>query len=397
MQKKCWTKTGRTVHRWLWPFVGLRCALLAAGCKKSGDTPAGGEGGDLIKIGEFASLTGKEATFGQMSHHGTELAIDELNARGGVLGKKLQLFTEDDQSKQGESKTIARKLISRDNVVALLGEVASGRSLEAAPVCQEAKIPQISPSSTNPKVTEIGDYIFRICFTDPQQGKVLARFAQGTLKAKRVAVLTDAGTPYSVGLATYFKDAVTAGGGTIAMEEKYTSGDKDFKAQLTAIKAANPDALFVPGYYTEAGLIARQARELGLMVPIFGGDGWESSELAAIGGDAVEGTYFSTHFSPEEKRPDVEKFVQDFQAKYGITPDAMAALGYDSAMILADAIKRAGSAEGPKVRDALAATKHFAGITGDITIDDHRDASKPLVILQVKGGKFHLVENISAD
>jgi branched-chain amino acid transport system substrate-binding protein len=387
-------KNEKTAGRRLWPLAGLLCALLAAGCNKSGHTPPGvGE----IKVGEFASLTGKEATFGQMSHHGTELAMDELNARGGVLGRKLQLLTEDDQSKQGESKTIARKLISRDGVIALLGEVASGRSLEAAPVCQECKIPQISPSSTNPKVTEIGDYIFRICFTDPQQGRVLARFAQNTLKARRVAVLTDAGTPYSVGLATYFKAAFTANGGVIAAEEKYTSGDKDFRAQLTAIKAAGPDALFVPGYYTEAGLIARQARELGLQAPLFGGDGWESGELPAIGGEAVEGARFSTHFSPEEKRPDVEKFVRDFQARYGTTPDAMAALGYDSAMILADAIQRAGTTEGPNVRDALAATRHFSGITGDITMDAHRNASKPLVILQVKGGMFHMVEKINAD
>jgi len=246
-------------------------------------------------------------------------------------------------------------------------------------------------------VTEIGDYIFRICFTDPQQGRVLAQFARRTLKAGHAAVLTDAGTPYSVGLAAYFKAAFTAGGGVIAAEEKYTSGDKDFKAQLTAIKAAGPDALFVPGYYTEAGLIARQARELGLEAPIFGGDGWESWELTAIGGDAVEGACFSTHFSPDEKRPDVEKFVRDFQARYGITPDAMAALGYDSAMILGDAIRRAGTTEGAKVRDALAATRHFAGITGDITIDGHRNATKPLVILQVKGGKFHLIEKINAD
>jgi branched-chain amino acid transport system substrate-binding protein len=395
MQNRYFIDAGQSVRTWLWPVAGLLCLLLAAGCKKSDQTSS--DAADVIKVGEFASLTGKEATFGQMSHHATQLAIDELNSRGGLLGKKLLLLTEDDQSKQGESKTIARKLIYRDGVMALLGEVASGRSLEAAPVCQEAKIPQISPSSTNPKVTQIGDYIFRICFTDPQQGKVLAQFAQRTLKANRVAVLTDAGTPYSVGLATYFKAAFTAAGGTILSEEKYTSGDKDFKAQLTAIKASNPDALFVPGYYTEAGLIARQARELSLNVPLFGGDGWESAELVAIGGDAIEGNYLSTHFSPEEQRPDVQKFVQDFQAKYGVIPDAMAALGYDSAMILADAIKRAGTTEGSKVRDALAATRHFAGITGDITIDEHRDATKPLVILQVKGGKFHLVEKLSAD
>lgn len=374
---------------------GLLCAALLAGCNKSNDSSQ--TGSDVIKIGEFASLTGREASFGQMSHDGTALAIDELNAGGGILGKKLVLLTEDNQSKQGESKTIARKLISRDGVVAMLGEVASGRSLEAAPVCQECKVPQISPSSTNPKVTEIGDYIFRICFTDPQQGKVLARFALQTLKAHHVAVLTDAASPYSVGLGTYFKEAFTGAGGDVPIEQKYSGGDKDFNAQLTAIKAANPEALFVPGYYTEVGLIARQARELGLNVPLFGGDGWESQELVNIGGDAVDGDYFSTHFSPEQKDPAVEKFVTDFKTKFGMAPDAMAALGYDSAMILADAMKRAGSPEGTKVRDALAATKDFPGITGKITIDAQRNATKPLVMLQVKGGKFHLVEQIAPE
>jgi branched-chain amino acid transport system substrate-binding protein len=372
--------------------AGLVCVALAAGCNKSGETPAAT---GVIKVGEFASLTGSEATFGQMSHHGTELAIDQLNAGGGVLGEKLELHTEDDQSKQGESKTIAKKLISRDGVVAMLGEVASNRSLEAAPVCQENKIPQISPSSTNPKVTEIGDYIFRVCFTDPQQGKVLAQFAQSTLKAHRVAILTDAASAYSVGLANYFREAFTAAGGQITSEGKYSGGDKDFSAQLTSIKGENPDALFVPGYYTEVGLIARQAHDLGIKAPLFGGDGWESSELVTIGGEAVEGDYFSTHFSPEDKSPAVEKFVKDFQAKYSVTPDAMAALGYDSAMLLADAMKRAGSTDGSKVRDALAATRDFPGVAGNITIDAQRNATKPLVILQVKDGKFHLVEKIA--
>jgi len=383
--------------------VALVLATVIPGCNKSSEPSSGsGSGGsvaasDTIKIGEFASLTGKEASFGQMSHHGTELAIDELNAQGGALGKKLQLLTEDNQSKQGESKTIARKLISRDGIVALLGEVASGRSLEAAPVCQESKIPQISPSSTNPKVTEIGDYIFRICFTDPLQGKVLARFAQKTLKVTKAAVLTDAASTYSVGLATYFKEAFTAAGGTIVDEQKYSGGDKDFKAQLTTIKAAGPEAIFIPGYYQDVGLIALQARELGITIPLFGGDGWESQDLVSIGGPAVEGTYFSTHFSPEESGPVVQDFVRKFQAKYGVMPDAMAALGYDSAMLLADAFKRAGTTDGPKVRDALAATKDFPGITGQITIDEHRDARKPLVILQVSGGKFKLMEQIGAE
>jgi branched-chain amino acid transport system substrate-binding protein len=386
-----------------WPLLAvLVFATVIAGCNKSSE-PSGGTGGgnaaagDVIKVGEFASLTGKEASFGQMSHHGTELAIDEINARGDTLGRKLQLLTEDNQSKQGESTTIARKLISRDGIVALLGEVASGRSLEAAPICQESKIPQISPSSTNPKVTETGDYIFRICFIDPLQGKVLARFAQQTLKLKRVAVLTDAASAYSGGLATYFKQAFAADGGQIVDEQKYSGGDKDFNAQLTTIKAANPEAIFIPGYYTDVGLIARQARGLGITVPLFGGDGWESQELVSIGGDAVEGTYFSTHFSPEQTDPAVQDFVKKFQAKYGVMPDAMAALGYDSAMLLADAFKRAGTTDGPKVRDALAATKDFPGVTGQITIDEHRDAKKPLVILQVTGGKFKLLEQIGAE
>jgi branched-chain amino acid transport system substrate-binding protein len=381
--------------------VALAFATILAGCNKSTEPSTGTSSsateGDVIKVGEFASLTGKEASFGQMSHNGTELAINELNAKGGALGKKLQLLTEDDQSKQGEAKTIARKLISRDGIVALLGEVSSGRSLEAAPVCQESHIPQISPSSTNPKVTAIGDYIFRVCFTDPLQGKVLARFAQKTLKVTRVAVLTDAANTYSVGLATYFKDAFTNDGGQIVDEQKYSGGDKDFNAQLTTIKAANPEALFIPGYYQDVGLIALQARQLGITVPLFGGDGWESQDLMSIGGAAVEGAYFSTHFSPEESGPVVQEFVKKFQAKYGVMPDAMAALGYDSAMLLADAFKRAGTTDGPKVRDALAATKDFPGIAGQITIDEHRDAKKPLVILQVRGGKLKLFEQIGAE
>jgi branched-chain amino acid transport system substrate-binding protein len=387
------------VFNGIWPLtIALVMATVMAGCNKSAGPSGGGAAeGNVIKVGEFASLTGKEASFGQMSHHGTELAIDELNTRGGVLGKKLLLLPEDDQSKQGEAKTIARKLISRDGIVALLGEVASGRSLEAAPVCQESKIPQISPSSTNPKVTQIGDYIFRICFTDPLQGKVLARFAQKTLKVKRAAVLTDAANTYSVGLSTYFKEAFTNAGGTIVDEQKYSGGDKDFNAQLTTIKAANPEAIFIPGYYQDVGLIALQARGLGITVPIFGGDGWESPELVSIGGPAVEGTYFSTHFSPEESNPEVQDFVEKFRAKYGVMPDAMAALGYDSAMLLADAFKRAGTTDGPKVRDALAATRNFPGITGQITIDENRDAKKPLVILEVMGGKFKLIEQIGAE
>ena len=371
----------------------LAVAILLNGCNK----PPGesGAGGDTIKVGEFASLTGKEATFGISSHEGTLLAVEQINAAGGVLGEKIDLHTEDDLSKAGEPATVVNKLISRDGVVAMLGEVASSRSLEAAPICQQNHIPMISPSSTNPKVTETGDYIFRVCFIDPFQGTVMANFATKTLKAKKVAVFTDVKSDYSKGLAKYFKEGFAANGGEISAELDFNGGDKDFKAQLTAIKSTSPDAVFVPGYYTDVALICIQAKQLGLNVPLFGGDGWESDELVKIGQDAVEGHYFSTHYAPDEATEKSKNFVTDYQKRFnGKTPDAMAALGYDSAMILADAMKRAISTDGDKVRDALAATKDFDGVTGKITINEKRDATKSAVILKVEGGKFKYLETV---
>lgn len=371
-------------------------ALVAAGCKP-GDSAGGGAGGggDVIKIGEYASLTGSEAAFGQSSHKGTALAVEEINKSGGLLGKQIELVTEDNQSKAGESATIAKKFISRDKVVAVLGEVASGRSLEAAPICQAAGIPMVSPSSTNPKVTDVGDYIFRVCFIDEFQGKLLADFARKTLKAQKVAILSDVSAPYSVGLAEYFAKPFKAAGGTVVAEQKFSSKDKDFRAQLTAIKAAAPEAIFVPGYYTEAGLIVQQARQLGITQPLFGGDGWEAPELIQIAGAALENTFYSTHFSLEAGDPKGQAFVKAYQAKYqGESPDAMAALGYDSAMVLFDAIKRAGSTDSAKVRDALAATKDFPCVTGKTTLDAQRNATKGAVIITVKDGKFKYVETI---
>lgn len=372
--------------------VALAAALFV-GCKPSGDSGAASTG--PIKVGEFASLTGGEAAFGQSSHKGTALAVEEVNKAGGVLGRQIELITEDNQSKQGESVTIVKKFLSRDQVAAVLGEVASSRSLEVAPVCQEARIPMVSPSSTNPKVTETGDYIFRVCFIDPFQGGLLADFAKRTLKARKVAILSDVSSAYSVGLAEFFTKAFVAGGGEIVLEQKYASKDKDFRAQLTAIKAAGPDAIFVPGYYTEAGLIVAQARQLGMTLPIFGGDGWEAPELIQIAGAALENTFYSTHYSPEAADPRVQAFVKAYQAKYdGETPDAMAALGYDSALVLADALKRAGSTDPAQLRDALAATKDFACVTGKTTLDAQRNATKSAVIVTVKDGKFKYVETI---
>ncbi len=368
--------------------VSLTLTLGLAGC-------GGGGSGDVIKVGEFASLTGKEATFGQSSHNGTLLATEELNAAGGVLGKPIKLLTEDDQSKAGESQTVVNKLVSRDGVVAVLGEVASSRSLEAAPVCQGAGVPMISPSSTNPEVTRTGDYIFRVCFIDPFQGTVMANFAAKTLKAKRVAVFTDVKSDYSKGLAKYFKQQHLKNGGEIVTELDFNGGDSDFKSQLTTIKGANPDAVFVPAYYTDVALICIQAKQLGLTVPLFGGDGWESDKLVELGKDAVEGQYFSTHYHPEVASPKSKAFVAAYQKRFGNAPDAMSALGYDSMLILADAIQRAGTTEGPKLKNALAATKGFEGVTGITTIDAERNASKAAVILKVEGGKFRYLETIT--
>lgn len=377
-------------------------AILAAslswvtGCGPSGGAGGGAAGDNPIKVGEYASLTGKQANFGISTDEGTRLAFEDLNAAGGVLGRKFQVIAEDDESKAGEPSTIVDKLISRDNVVAVLGEVASSASLEAAPICQKYHIPMISPSSTNPKVTETGDYIFRVCFIDPFQGTVMANFDYIRLKARRVAIFTDVKSDYSKGLAKYFKESFTKLGGQIVAELDFNAGDKDFKAQLTAIKASNPDVIFVPAYYTDVALICIQAKQLGITVPLTGGDGWEGEDLVKIGQDAVEGSYFSTHYNPGMTTPNSLKFVAEYRKRFdGKTPDAMAALGYDSAMILADAIKRAGTTDGPKVRDALAATKNFDGVTGVTTINEQRDATKPAVILQVKNGKFNYLETVN--
>ncbi|MDB6168637.1 MAG: Ethanolamine utilization protein EutJ [Verrucomicrobia bacterium] len=351
-----------------------------------------------IKVGQFASLTGKEASFGVAAHKGIVLAVDELNSRGGVLGHPVEFLVEDIQSKDGASATAVKKLIARDKVVAVLGGNASSNSLEAAPICQAAHVPMIAISSTNPKVTEMGTYIFRACFIDPFQGAVLAKFAAGTLHAKRVALLTSVSAPYSVGLSRVFRERFVAAGGQIVAEQRYSEGDKDFRAQLTAIKALAPDAIAATGYYSEAALICRQARALGIDVPLFGGDGWEAPQLIELGGQAVEGTYYSTHYSAESPAPEVRAFIRKFQARYdNEIPDAVAALGYDAMMLLADAMRRAGTTEGPKVRDALATTRDFPGITGRTTIDARRNTSKPAVILKVKDGRMEFVEAVRPD
>jgi len=374
-------------------FLKLSSTLLLATLSLSGSSCSKKQESG-IPVGQFASLTGGQATFGQSTDKGVQLALEEINGSGGVLGQPIRMITKDNQSKPGETSTVVRELITRDKVVALIGEVASGRSLEAAPIAQRSGIPMISPASTNEKVTETGDHIFRVCFIDPFQGTVCAKFA-GKLAAKKAAIITDVSKDYSLGLAKSFKAEFLKNGGVITGEQSYSGGDKDFSAQLTAIKSANPDVVFLPAYYTEAPLIIRQARQLGITVPFIGGDGWDSTELISVGGSAVEGCYFSNHFSNQSTDPQVVAFVDAYRKKYHEDPDAMVALGYDSLKLLADAMKRAGTTDPDKVNAAIAATKDFPGITGKITLDEHRNPTKSAVMLQVKNGKFAYVETIA--
>ncbi|HZC58590.1 MAG TPA: ABC transporter substrate-binding protein [Chthoniobacterales bacterium] len=349
---------------------------------------------DTIKVGEFGSLTGENASFGISQNNGVKMAVEEINDGGGVLGKKIDLIVEDNQTKQGETTTIVRKLISQDHVVAIIGEVASSKSLEAAPICQASKIPQIATAATNPRVTQVGDYIFRVCFTDDFQAVVIARFVLEKLQLKNIAFMTDVKQDYSVGLTNIAKDYLAKNGGNIVKEQSYSSGDKDFRAQLTDIKSANPDVIIITGYYPEASLIAKQARQLGITATFVGGDGWDGTSLISVGGKAVEGAYFSNHFSVEDKSPLVQDFVQKYKAKYNAVPDAFAALGYDATKILADAIKRAGTTDSEKLRDAIQDTENFPGVSGKITIGKDRNAQKSAVIITIKDGAYKYAETI---
>ncbi len=369
-------------------MVLLAAAIGSAAGLTACNKKAAGSGDNEILVGHYGSLTGSTATFGQSAQKGIDMAVEAINASGGVLGKKLKVITEDDQGKPEEAQTVVTKLINKDRVVALLGEIVSSNSLAAAPVAQSNRIPMISPGSTNPKVTQVGDFIFRVCFIDPFQGQVMAKFSANTLKLKNVAVLRDVKSDYSMGLANYFVEHFRKLGGAVVTDVSYSAGDKDFTAQLTAIKAKNPDGIFIPGYYTEVGLIALQARKLGIKAPLMGGDGWDSPVLWQIGGQALNGCYYSNHYSVEDTSNAIlQKFVRDYKArnvgKEDSIPDAMAALGYDAALLLADAMKRANSAKPDSVRMALAQTKGFMGATGSISMDENRNGVKPAAVLEV--------------
>jgi branched-chain amino acid transport system substrate-binding protein len=350
---------------------------------------------DVILVGEVGSLTGSEAAFGISTRDGIALAIDEANEAGGVKGKKLAVRVYDDQSKPEEAASAATRLISQDKVLVILGEVASSNSLAMAPKAQEAKVPMISPSSTNPKVTEVGDYIFRVCFIDPFQGYVMAKYARSELKFKEVAILTDKKSAYSEGLTEVFKRKFAELGGSIVGVESYAKGDTDFRAQLTNIKKLKAQGLYIPGYYQDVAVIAEQAKELGLKVTMMGGDGWDSAKLFELGGSAVDGSYVSNHYSADDPSPRVQDFIKKYQARYKTTPDSLAALGYDSANVAIEAMKRAPELTGPAIRDQIAATKDFPGVAGTITLDEKRNPVKPAVVLKVEAGKFTYVTTIA--
>lgn len=378
--------------------LGLIAAMIAAtGCQRKDGTTGGGPGGEPIKVGVYLDLSGQTSSFGQSTKNGVEMARDEINAAGGINGRPIQLIIEDEQGEPGKVTTVVTKLLRQDGVVALLGEVASTNSLTAAPKAQEAKIPMITPSSTNPEVTRKGDYIFRVCFIDPFQGEVMAKFATNNLKAKRAAILSDFNSDYSKGLTQFFKQSFTGSGGTIVEEKSYTQTDRDFSSQLTAIRAANPDVIYVPGYYGQVGVIAKQARQQGITVPILGGDGWDAPQLWELGGDALNNTFISNHYSIDDPAPLIQKFVTDYKARYGgVAPDALAALGYDAMRVLGDALKRAGGTDGAKLRDAIAQTKDFPGVTGTITMNAERNVDKPATVLELmaKDRKFAYKDKI---
>lgn len=385
------TKLGAALSATVTALLGMSL-LGAQGCKNKTNP----EDAAVIKVGHYASLTGAEATFGRSTDNGIKLAIREQNAKGGVRGKQIELITLDNQGKPEETVTVVNRLIDQDRVVALLGEVASSRSLAGGPVAQRKGVPMITPSSTNPDVTAIGDMIFRVCFIDEFQGKAGAKFVKENLGFGRGATLYNRAQAYSAGLNGFFVTAYQALGGQITTQQAYGDGDNDFAAQLSAIRETNPDFIYVPGYYTEVVNIARQARRLGITAPLIGGDGWDSSELKNAG-DALNGCYFTNHYSHEDQRPEVQEFVQKYESAYGEVPDGLAALGYDAARLLFDALERSESLSGKDLAAAIAATKDFAGVTGSITIDKNRNAAKSVVVLEVQDGALKFKANVDVD
>jgi branched-chain amino acid transport system substrate-binding protein len=380
-------------------LVFVMALSLIAGCSAKGSSnKAVNDEGGTVKVGLDYELTGNVATYGQGLTEGIELAVEEINNDGGVLGKKIELVKTDNKSDSAEAANVATKLATRDKVVAILGPATSGNTKGASPVAMQNKVPLISASATADDITvdsngKVRQYIFKTCFSDSFQGVIMANFAFDDLKAKNAAVLVDSTSDYSKGLAKNFNERFKDLGGATVTQQAYQAKDKDFRAVLTNIKGANPDVIYLPGYYEEVGLIVKQARELGLDVPILGGDGYDSPKLAEIAGKSVlNNVYFTNHYTSKDTSPEVVKFKEAFNKKYNKEPDAFNALGYDMAKLFADALKRAGEPDREKLKEALESTKDFKGVTGTLSIDKNHNPVKSITILELKDGEQTFVK-----
>jgi branched-chain amino acid transport system substrate-binding protein len=362
--------------------------LLSVACRSK-------TGPDVVMVGEVGALTGAEASFGLSTRDGVALAIEEANADGGVGGRPVQVRVYDSQSRPEEAASAAQRLISQDRVVAIIGEAASSNSLAMAPIAQAAQVVMISPSSTNPKVTEVGDFIFRACFLDDAQGAAMARFAREGLQLQRVAIFTDVKSAYSEGLTTVFAERFTALGGSVLARQSYSRGDTDYRAQLTALKRVGPQAIYVPGYYQDVAAIAEQARELGVTAQFLGSDGWSSQRLLELAPGALEGAVMTDGYATDDPSPASRVFIERFTARFGHPPNGNAALGYDAARLLIEALRRAP--KGPALRDALRATTAFVGVTGEIAFDDRRNPVKPVVLVAIEKGAFHYRSTVAPE
>ncbi|MCU9612828.1 ABC transporter substrate-binding protein [Caldibacillus lycopersici] len=361
---------------------------ILAGCSSS----SSGDG-DTIKIGANLELSGDVASYGQSIAEGVDLAVEEINANGGIDGKTIELIKSDNKSDPSEAASVATKLTSEEQVLAIIGSATSGNTLAQAQIANDTKTILLTPSGTSPNVTvtengDVNDYVFRTSYIDPFQGTVAANFATGDLGIKTAAIYADSASDYAKGLADAFKETFEAAGGTIVAEESYVAKDTDFRSTLTRIQSKNPEFVFIPGYYAEVGLIIKQAREMGIEVPFMGADGWDSPTLVELAGaDTLNNTFITNHYSAEDPDTTIQDFVKKFKEKYnGESPDAFNALGYDSIYFLADAIERAGSFEPEKIKDALADTKDLLLVTGLITVDENHNPVKSATILEYQDG-----------
>lgn len=379
-------------------MAAMLCASLLTGC--GGEKKQAADAGDTIKVGGAFELTGNVANYGKSIESGVKLAIDEINEKGGVNGKKLALVESDNKSEPAESGNSVTKLVTQDKVIAVLGPATSGCVNAATPITTANKIPHIAPAATAPSITvengKVKDFVFRACFIDPFQGQVMAVFADKTLKVKNVAIFYDSSSDYSKGLAEVFQKTLEGKGGKVVAKEAFLGKDVDFKSALTKLKAANPEAIYVPGYYEEVSKIIKQAREIGITCPMLGSDGWESPKLAEIAGkDALKDCYYVSAFNAQDKDESVQNFIKLYKSKYQKDPDIFAMQGYNAGLVLIDALKRAGTTDGTKLAKAIAETKDLPIASGKLTFDAEHNPVMPALIISLEGGVPTLKEKIS--